>query len=167
MKAGFRPLTASSTPNHAGASTNDSSSTLKGKGKASKNLKSGFNGSLELLRGIYFVPHAYSYLTHRLNNAGNKVAEIRCPSLTLDQKSRLEGRGYARVSTPSDPLLVDPKLDPQETASYLASLFPDIYQQYLSSVGASNPESVPIDWFIQLIKTQRSFSNVPAWNAVG
>jgi hypothetical protein len=91
------------------------------------------------------------------NNSGEPIVHFtQIPCLTPLDKACLEGTALAQVNSPADQLLLNKNLTSQETAEHLARLF-----SILFAVLGHDEHQVPVDWFHQLIKTQRKFNSVP------
>ncbi|KAF8595194.1 hypothetical protein BDV93DRAFT_564638 [Ceratobasidium sp. AG-I] len=157
VNAGYRPTLTRS------KSVALSKPKAKGKGKLDGPKTRIRNTSATLLpiQGIYFVPEAFQFLTKYVNNSGKQVLEIACPSIKPAHKLHLQELGYGRVSTPDDPLRVDPSLDNHGTARFLATLFPAVFGFYLAEAGNPLDNIPPEDWFIQLAKSNRILNNIP------
>ncbi|KAG8707470.1 hypothetical protein FRC09_001808 [Ceratobasidium sp. 395] len=113
------------------------------------------------VHAIYFVPAASESLTVTRNHAGVNVIDINCTAPNQTMKEQLVAAGYGRRSHPEDNprLALDPTLTPEDTAAFIATIFPDPYQAYCLEHDRSPNDVAPADWCIQLVKRNRRLKN--------
>jgi hypothetical protein len=113
------------------------------------------------------VPSRLDYFVNRLlclmlsqetNNSGQEVLRIRYPSLKPSAKAALEYRHMARISSPLDPLMLDPTFNRQQTADHLAQLFPEVFSTAERHSG--DIAGVSSSWYIQLVKERTTLTNI-------